>query len=191
MGLITISIIQLYVLNIFFSLGSETVITSFRLRSASNESIEMAWNQAKYTPISMGMEIKCRFLCDDEWYLTSSYNLIPTWTRMNVKALKPGSICAVRFLVVYNPAGYDRGFQRHYTTLSASKMKHSCIFHAHTNANTHMHLSLFCCDWTIMQACDVEYDFYITCRQDNTYPILMITTKFVLSRMAIWRVHAV
>ena len=124
MYLIRIRIIQLYLLNIPFSLGTETVITTFKLLSSSYDFIEIEWNQPMYTPISMEMEVKCRVFCDEQWYLRTSFMLMPALTRLKVKTLKPGSICLFTTLVLYNPARYDRGLKRHYVTLQSSKIKH-------------------------------------------------------------------
>ena len=102
------------------SVGTQTAMENFTLIAAGPEYFTVAWNP-KYSPISIEQYTQCKSVCDVKPYYRS-HSFIPVETNSLIVAdLKPGSICKMRMLALFNPALLDSGIKHVFRTLPSSK----------------------------------------------------------------------
>ena len=98
-----------------FTAGTQTAMKNITLAGAGPKFITVKWN-LKYTPISLEHFTQCFSMCDMEKYF-SKLSFLPVETdSLTIANLKPGSICEMRLLAVFNPAMLDIGMEHVFWT---------------------------------------------------------------------------
>ena len=79
------------------------------------------WTRPQFSPIEYKLIICCKLLCDHRTYHLREVILDGTVQSSTTPALKPGSVCLINFIAVYNPASIDAGIGISTHTLYTSK----------------------------------------------------------------------
>ena len=96
-------------------------MTSFNEVTSGANQLEVSWTLPTYSPYYYMQTASCKLLCDEgTYYLREA--LIPRQQLSNdINALKPGSVCLIKQLAIYNPASIDPGIGLVAHTLQLSK----------------------------------------------------------------------
>ena len=90
------------------------------LAAAGTDYITVKWN-LKYTPISIEHFTQCYLVCDVKTYYRRQSSIPAETNSLTIGDLKPGSICEMHLLAVFNFALLDSGMEQVFWTNSSSK----------------------------------------------------------------------
>ena len=100
--------------------GTQTAMENLTLADVGPKFITVKWN-LKYTPISLEHFTQCYLTCDMENYYAKQSYLPNEANSLTIADLKPGSICEMRLLALFNPAMLDEGMEHIFWTRPSSK----------------------------------------------------------------------
>ena len=79
------------------------------------------WIEPQYPPIEYKQIISCKLLCDHSTYHLAEAIVGRTVQSSTTLVLKPGSVCLINLIAMYNPASIDPGIGISTHTLYTSK----------------------------------------------------------------------
>ena len=113
----------------YCTVGTETAAGPVTTVKVETTYIAVNWTQPKYSPVNIKVVIQKSLLCERQPYSIQRLYVPPTCNELNFTRMKPGSVCKVTYVVIYNPSESDRGVNYFLETLSLSK---SYVYNLHT-----------------------------------------------------------
>ena len=105
----------------YVTAGTETAVENVTLFAAGTDYISLSWNKLKYIPISFEQLTQCFLECESKNYYVK-HSTIPSGKNfITIRGLKPGSICEIHLLALFNPAMLDLGTEHFFQTHPSSK----------------------------------------------------------------------
>ena len=90
--------------------------------------IEIRWFRPQYDPVEYQISYKCRLKYAKSYYVDLTLrNSKSNCTSYTLTGLRPGTICKVNLIALYNPASIDQGTSFTVKTLGISKCKFRLI----------------------------------------------------------------
>ena len=105
----------------YCTVGTETGAGPLTLVKVESTYITVNWTQPKYSPVKIEVVLQQYLSCERQPYSRKRIYVPPRSEGMNFTMLKPGSLCRVTYVVIYNPSESDRGVEYIFATLSSSK----------------------------------------------------------------------
>ena len=102
------------------TVGTLTAMENVALITAGTAFIMVTWD-LKYTPISIEHFTQCYLVCDVKTYYQDNASIPVETNILLISGLRPGSICEMRLLALFNPARLDSGMDHVFWTLPSSK----------------------------------------------------------------------
>ena len=96
-------------------------MTAFHEIISGVNNLMIYWTRPQFPPIEYKQIISCKLLCDHRTYYLAEAILDGTVCSSNTLVLKPGSVCLINLIAVYNPASIDPGVGLSAHTLYTSK----------------------------------------------------------------------
>ena len=116
---------NVFVLQMYYfycTVGTETAAGPVIIVKVETTYITVYWTKPKYSPIEIKVVIQKSLLCERQPYsLQTMYVPAHCEGEMNFTRMKPGSVCKVTYVVIYNPSESDRGVDYFFETLPLSK----------------------------------------------------------------------
>ena len=132
--------------------ATEHMTTFYKIKPGLND-LMIYWTQPQYPPIEYKQIISCKLLCDHRTFNLREVILDETVRSSTIRALKPGSVCLINLIAVYNHASIDPGVGISTHTLYTSKYSMfefgACMFSFHVNLHIGIHLSYLCSNLTV------------------------------------------
>ena len=91
------------------------------IRNQAPTFVSLTWCQPKYSPLSYKLRYKCYVICERQPYIRGREVISTSFTGMNLTRLRPGSLCTITIVLVYNPAEVDPGVKYAFQTRHSSK----------------------------------------------------------------------
>ena len=101
--------------------GTETGIHHLSIRNQGTTYLCLIWGVPKYSPICYTLSYQCSLMCENKPYTEMSQVLNTSLAGVNLTMLKPGSVCKINLVVLYNPAQHDPGVDFVFETLHSGK----------------------------------------------------------------------
>ena len=98
-----------------------TLTTRFQKVVQEVNQLEVPWTRPQFQTYFYKQVTFCRLLCDHKTYYINEAMLNGAVTLIKLYGLRPGSVCLIRLLAVYNSASIDPGLQILACTLYSSK----------------------------------------------------------------------
>ena len=95
-------------------------MTSFHEVNIQANHFQLFWTPPKFDPLWYKQTTSCKLLCDDKTYFLTEVITDSSHSSSVTSNLYPGSVCLIKLIAVYNPAGIDPGIGLSTITLYTS-----------------------------------------------------------------------
>ena len=107
--------------------GTKTGMAKVTIRNQGPTFVSLAWGRPKYSPQSYKLRYNCYLTCEKQPYIRREEVISTSFTGMHLTRLKPGSLCTIIVVLVYNPSEVDPGSHYAFETLHSSKA-YTCTY---------------------------------------------------------------
>ena len=105
----------------FLHCTATRLTTTFQKVVRKVNQLVVPWTYPQFQPYFYKQVTSCNLLCDNKTYYINEAMLTGAGTQIKLYGLRPGSVCLIKLLAVYNPASIDPGLQMFAYTLYSSK----------------------------------------------------------------------
>ena len=96
-------------------------MTAFHQITAGLDYLVISWSLPQFLPDLYKQTTSCKLLCDHRTYYLTEAIIDGGFSSTTIYALRPGSVCLIKHVAVYNPASIDPGIGLSACTLYSSK----------------------------------------------------------------------